>query len=750
MLFGESVNISTRFCLSVRIVFFICWNRRFIPRCSYVLAELTDILKSKDKDVSLNEKALEAFNTAKQSIANYTKSNYLSSDPSSILILSTDASDSAVGAVLQQSTKGNVTPISFFSVKLKDTEKRNSTFGRELLAIYLAIRHFRHFSEGRDFIIFTDHKPLTFSFKTKSDKYSPREIRHLDYISQFSTDIRHVSRNENIVADTLSHVSNIHIDEPLNYDYIAQEQAKDASMKHIYEHTSVTLTEYPIPFSDRKIFCDNSKNYPRPCVPLSCRERIFNHFHNISHPGKRASQKLISDRLFWPSMNKEIRTWAQHCIPSQKTKVHRHTKSSQGIFATPDCRFSQVHVNIVGPLPTSNEHSYILTMIDRFTRWSSSAHAIKDTSAENIAKIFIENWVLNFGTPSTIIRDKGQQFHFAFFQELMQTLGTTHTKTTAYHPCANGLVERFHCQLKAALIAQPDPTKWIKYLPIVLLGLWSTIKEDIKSTAAEMVYGTALRLPGEFFTQPSQNATPMSSYVSRLRQHMAKLSFISTLVHSNVAYLRPNINVSEFVFLRRDTIKKSLQSNYDGPYKVFERSDKYFIVEKNNKKDSIAIDRLKPAYVEKPSDRLTDYEPVAHVNKDENVSTDEKYNSYRKTKSGRYIYRAETASSLRRRQLGCASLLVVTFRTKAGAWCFHPCVWVPEDFSWNAEVEKGLCLPLRGCWEVLSTSRCPIFPVLKEWLLSSRRIASPEVDVQWYPLLPRRFYLGGPLQHVWT
>ena len=87
----------------------------------------------------------------------------------------------------------------FFFVKLKDTEKRYSTFGCELLAIYLAIRYFRHFLEGRDFIIFTDHKLLTFSFNTKSDKYSPREIRHLDYISQFSTDIRHVSRNENTV-----------------------------------------------------------------------------------------------------------------------------------------------------------------------------------------------------------------------------------------------------------------------------------------------------------------------------------------------------------------------------------------------------------------------------------------------------------------------------------------------------------------------------------------------------------------------
>lgn len=72
-------------------------------------------------------------------------------------------------------------------------------------------------------------------------------------------------------------------------------------------------------------------------------------------------------------------------------------------------------------------------------------------------------------------------------------------KTVAYHPCANGLVERFQRQIKTALAAQIDPTKWREYLPIILLGFRYTIKEDVKSTAAEMAYGTRLRLPGEIF-----------------------------------------------------------------------------------------------------------------------------------------------------------------------------------------------------------------------------------------------------------
>ena len=73
--------------------------------------------------------------------------------------------------VLQQCIHGVWTPISFFSRKLLPAENKYSTFGNELLAIYLAVKKFRYFAEGRKFAIFTDHKPLTFVFNKVSDKW---------------------------------------------------------------------------------------------------------------------------------------------------------------------------------------------------------------------------------------------------------------------------------------------------------------------------------------------------------------------------------------------------------------------------------------------------------------------------------------------------------------------------------------------------------------------------------------------------
>lgn len=104
----------------------------------------------------------------------------------------TDASNKAVEAVLQQFIDANWTPISYFSKKLSPAETKYITFNRELLAIYLSIRHFRHFVEGREIAIYTDHKPITFSFATNCNRYTPRQARQLDFISQLTKDIRHV------------------------------------------------------------------------------------------------------------------------------------------------------------------------------------------------------------------------------------------------------------------------------------------------------------------------------------------------------------------------------------------------------------------------------------------------------------------------------------------------------------------------------------------------------------------------------
>ena len=94
-------------------------------------------------------------------------------------------------------------PIAFFSKKLSPAERKYSAFDCELLAVYLSLHHFRHMLEGRPFTIWTDHKPLCGALASSVDR-SPQQTRHLSFIAEFTSDVRHVSGTANVVADALS------------------------------------------------------------------------------------------------------------------------------------------------------------------------------------------------------------------------------------------------------------------------------------------------------------------------------------------------------------------------------------------------------------------------------------------------------------------------------------------------------------------------------------------------------------------
>ena len=579
----------------------INFYHRFIPHGAQILQPLHSFLTRAHakSELQWSEECISAFNSAKDALAQATLLFHPTPDATTSLM--TDASDIAVGAVLQQSVDGHWQPISFFSRSLSPTERRYSTFDRELLAIYLAIKHFRHFIEGRVFTVFTDHKPLTFSLHTRSDKHSPRQLRHLDFISQFTSDIRHIQGRLNPVADALSRVelNAVESSSPtIDLEAIALAQDNCEFLSVESPHHSLTLHSFSLPHSTNYIICDVSHGTPRPVVPPAFRKVVFDSLHGLSHPGIRATQKLVSARFVWPKMYSLIKKWARSCLPCQRSKVIRHTLSPLASFPTPDKRFDHIHVDIVGPLSPSHGQTYLLTCIDRFTRWPE-AFPLSDVTAPSVARALISGWISRFGVPSTITTDRGGQFESDLWAQLMTILGTTRIRTTSYHPQANGLVERFHRQLKGALRAQSDTHSWTESLPLVLLGIRTALKEDLHCTAAELVYGMSLRLPGEFFSSSSLPSIPDSDYVTRLKQYMGTLRATPARNPlSRNSFIDDSLSSTSHVFIRRDAVKKPLQQPYDGPFRVLSRTDKYFVVDINGKQDTVSIDRLKSAHID--------------------------------------------------------------------------------------------------------------------------------------------------------
>ena len=166
--------------------------------------------------------------------------------------LTVDASDVALGGVLEQKVAGTWRPIAFFSRQLRPAETKYSAFDRELLAIYLGIRHFRYFLEGRTFTVFTDHKPLTFAMSKISDPWSARQQRHLSYVSEYTTDIQHVDGKNNHVADALSRATINAIVQDVDFEDMATKQTTDQEVQN-YLTASTGLQLQDIPFNKWKV-----------------------------------------------------------------------------------------------------------------------------------------------------------------------------------------------------------------------------------------------------------------------------------------------------------------------------------------------------------------------------------------------------------------------------------------------------------------------------------------------------------------
>ena len=186
-----------------RFLGMVNFYRRFLPNIARTLVPLTNATAGAPKGpLDWSAEMDTAFQECKDALLRAVPLHHPA--PDAALSLAVDASDTHVGAALQQLVAGSWRPLGFFSKKLAPPELKYSAFDRELLAAYADIRHFRFMVEGRPFVLFTDHLPLVSAIHRVSPPWTARQQRHLSFISEFTTDIRHTPGVENVVADTLS------------------------------------------------------------------------------------------------------------------------------------------------------------------------------------------------------------------------------------------------------------------------------------------------------------------------------------------------------------------------------------------------------------------------------------------------------------------------------------------------------------------------------------------------------------------
>jgi hypothetical protein len=318
-------------------------------------------------------------------------------NPSAPVSLATDASETHVGAVLQQWEEGAWRPLAFYSKKLDKAQAKYSAFDRELLAAFLAVRHFRCMLEGNTFTLYTDHKPLTFALSKVAEPWTARQQRQLSFLSEFTSDIQHVAGKDNVVADALSRpVNSIRAQQPtqqqqVDYLALAAAQASCADCEKLRGSATLTVREHVV--DGIKLLCDFSTGVARPLVPTCFRAAVFSALHGIAHPGIRASRRLISSRFVWPAMAADVAARCRDCVSCGRSKVQGQRAAPVEPIEVPARQFTHVHVDLVGPLPASQAgHTYLFTIIDRATRWMEAIPVADISAAGCAACLFTGTW----------------------------------------------------------------------------------------------------------------------------------------------------------------------------------------------------------------------------------------------------------------------------------------------------------------------------------------------------------------------
>ncbi|KAI2667005.1 Transposon Tf2-6 polyprotein [Labeo rohita] len=461
-----------------RFLGFSNFYRRFIRHFSTVAAPLTSMVKKGDTRLSWSSDALQAFHELRQ---RFTSAPILRHpDPQRPFIVEVDASSTGVGAVLsqRQGQPSKTFPCAFYSHKLSPAERNYDVGNRELLAIKLALEEWRHWLEGarHPFTILTDHKNLEYLRAAKVLNH--RQARWSLFFTRFNFIINYRPGSQNTKADALSRVhESEHASQPpetiLPSSVIVAPIAWDL-MTEITE----AQTQDPPPAD-----CPGDRTY----VPAALRQRVLSEVHSVpssSHPGIEATLHLLRNRFWWATLRADTITFIKQCITCNTSKAQRQLPA--GLLQplpVPKRPWSHLAVDFVTDLPSSQGHTTILSVVDRFSKGCRFIPFPKLPTAMETAEALCNAVFRFYGLPEDIVSDRGPQFTSRLWSSFFRLLGVNVSLTSGYHPEANGQVERLNQELTRFLrsYCQDRQGDWSRYL------LWAEYAQNsIRKSSTNM------------------------------------------------------------------------------------------------------------------------------------------------------------------------------------------------------------------------------------------------------------------------
>jgi len=406
-------------------------------------------------------------------------------DPTLPVIVQTDASMKAVGAVLLQESSTGLKPVAFYSRKLEDRETRYTVQELEMLAVISALEKWEHYLLGVPFKLESDHRSLE-HVKTSKDP-SKRVERWLSALSRFNFDIVYRPGPTNAVADSLSRlVPSLAAITSLSADPELLSKIKEGYRDDVYfgpVFQKWVLDESPsAKFAPRYSRCfarDGLLYFSDPlgdrlCIPAlpEVKLLLLRESHDAvaaGHFGLEKTYQSLARRFFWPRLASSVKKFVSACQTCQAMKAD--TRPTAGVYRpvdVPDRPWESVGMDFITGLPTSVEgFDSILTVVDRFSKMAHFIPTVKTVTAPEVATLFV-NQVFRFhGLPSSIVSDRDPKFTSEFWQALMTKLGTKLRMSTVDHPQSDGQAERANYSIIQLLktFCSENAKSWSSLLP---------------------------------------------------------------------------------------------------------------------------------------------------------------------------------------------------------------------------------------------------------------------------------------------
>ena len=485
---------------------------RFIPNLSTETEPLRRLLR-KDVPWQWTEVQANTFKRLKDLISSELVLRHFQSDRETSLIV--DAGPIGLGAILvQKQPDGSLHPVSYASRSLTPVEQRYSQTEREALAVIWGCERYHLYLYGTHFTILTDHEPLTVLYNY-TGKPSPRILRWGLRLQSYDFTIKHIPGSTNpadmlsikpirytTAALTQSEETEEYVNKLLVYSIpkaitlseIIHESTADEQLKKISEcitknnwpRSDVELSPY---FNVRHELMTKSgvlmKGH-RIVIPKSLQAHTLKLAHE-SHQGIVKTKALLREKVWWPSIDKDVEDMIKKCIPCLSMAPKGPPEPMKSFSMTKP--WDRVHVDICGPFP---DGSSVLGVIDASTRWPD-IHIINSTKSDTVVSC-LEKTFSTHGYPETMITDNAPNLVSVDVSSYCSETGIKHEKSIPYWPQGNAEIERFYRTLgKAIKTMTAEGRNWKKEIFKFLLSYRNTPHCSTGSSPAMLLMNRKLK-----------------------------------------------------------------------------------------------------------------------------------------------------------------------------------------------------------------------------------------------------------------